>query len=296
MYTLEKYPSITTVGQISQLEKWLALSDELPTALVDKVDDAFSIFDDLVHNPKFKTAFQTSAKISPIEFISISILIAVHKDHLSLAQLATAISMMREEVRQMHVDIRMNTRVGRTMIDFIKGLKPGMLKVPAGVPASTKAGAKRKRLQNDDQDDDDDQGSAKKKTPISSTPTPSTSRKNDSPADSTSTSQTATRSPRSKPPVPDRLAALRAVKQSLQNSSTLPPSGPAALRAITDSSIAAPRVPGPKQKQQSVGNTLEASLMASMSQSSRSASARPADITSDTGWTDRDHHPHLYTQ
>ncbi|KXN84304.1 hypothetical protein AN958_12768 [Leucoagaricus sp. SymC.cos] len=63
-------------------------------------------------------------KVSPIEFICITPLILVWRDKISLRAMAKVMKAMRMEVRNEHVDVRMNTGVGKAMITFLKGIKP----------------------------------------------------------------------------------------------------------------------------------------------------------------------------
>jgi hypothetical protein len=51
----------------------------------------------------------------------IVVLVATHMHSMGLSQLSAAIGGMREEVKKQHVDIRMNDRVAKTMLEYVKG-------------------------------------------------------------------------------------------------------------------------------------------------------------------------------
>jgi hypothetical protein len=124
IYTIDKYSAaFKTAPTILQLEKWL--SDDSPvTALFrKKITDTFDILVLLVHEKSTKAAFKKPAKVSPVEFILIVVLIAVWKDKMSLAELSESVGKMREDVRMYHSDIRMNSKVTKTMLDFMRGLR-----------------------------------------------------------------------------------------------------------------------------------------------------------------------------
>ena len=144
---------------ILQLEKWLNLQDPFSSDFKAKVSDAYRIFAELVQDKKFNKVFKKPAKVSPVEFTTIGLLVFAHKDTLTMAQLSDAIAKMRDNVRGTYVDIRMNSRVMKTMIDFIKSLQmpkiPGDTGGPAGATGST-ANLKRKRTEQHHESEDED--------------------------------------------------------------------------------------------------------------------------------------------
>ena len=66
--------------------------------------------------------FQMPEKVAPIEFVMIVVLVAVHMQSMSLTQLSEAIGAMRRDVRVQHVDIRLNNRVAKSLLTFVKDL------------------------------------------------------------------------------------------------------------------------------------------------------------------------------
>lgn len=124
IYSIDKHSTaFKTAPTILQLEKWLSDDSPVTAAFRKKITDTFDILVILVHEKSTKTAFKKPAKVSPVEFILIVVLIAVWKDKMSLAELSESIGKMREDVRVYHSDIRMNTKVTKTMLDFMRGLK-----------------------------------------------------------------------------------------------------------------------------------------------------------------------------
>jgi hypothetical protein len=149
-----------------QLENWLNLGNYLRSDLRAKILDSYRIFAELVQNPKLNNVFKKPAKISPVEFTTIALLIFVHKDTMSMAQLSAAIAKMREDVRATYEDIVMCSELQDTMIDFIKSLMmakiPAITGGPTGVAGST-AGLKRKRAKQqsdgeEEREEKDDKG------------------------------------------------------------------------------------------------------------------------------------------
>ncbi|KAF8808804.1 hypothetical protein BYT27DRAFT_7188278 [Phlegmacium glaucopus] len=260
IYCMEKISGNLKGVTMVQLEKWLNLQDPFPPDFRAKILDAYRIFAELVQDPKLNKVFKKPAKVSPVEFMTIGLLVGVHKDTLTMAQLSAAIAKMREDVRAAYVDIRMNSRVMKTMIDFIKSLKmakiPGDTGGPAGATGST-AGLKRKRAEQqseseegeekDDNEKRGKQGDQKPKPKKNSTttsnakssgsgpvaPTPKASLPSRVKAEPGPSPVVPTQVP--KPSPPDRMAALRRAKatvtQQQQQYSALPAVPPALSNA-----------------------------------------------------------------
>ncbi|TEB24117.1 hypothetical protein FA13DRAFT_1669587, partial [Coprinellus micaceus] len=117
--------SLKTVPSVMQLEKWLTDEEEVGDAFERRVREAFAIFGEVVEDRKLgRVAGTVPAKVSPLEFIFTAVLIAVHKDKMGKEELAGAVGGMRRDVRERHVDVRLNSRVGKTMLDYLKALEP----------------------------------------------------------------------------------------------------------------------------------------------------------------------------
>jgi hypothetical protein len=220
LFSMAMYPGLKGVPSISQLEKWLSNPEELPSKFCENAHLTYRVFQELVRDPKFSTPFRKPTKVSPIEFILATLLISLFKDKLTLVQLSEALGGLRDGVRREHVDIRMNARVSKTMLDYIRGLK--INKLPSE-PASVTVDRKRKRNPLDDSIN----GPPKSRPKISVAPQSSSSRRSVSPDIPLAARQHLGHhmhyAPLPPPPpplppptvAPDRLAALRAAKQNI---------------------------------------------------------------------------------
>ncbi|KAI0808252.1 hypothetical protein C8Q74DRAFT_1188435, partial [Fomes fomentarius] len=119
VFLISNHPS-TSFPTSPGLEKWLMSAVEVPKTLHDAVLDTFQIFIALVKNKKYNTAFQKPARVSPVEFTMIGVLIYLYKGKYSLMQLSSAIWQMRADIRKRFQDIRANSKVTKAMFDFLK--------------------------------------------------------------------------------------------------------------------------------------------------------------------------------
>ncbi|OBZ72931.1 hypothetical protein A0H81_07184 [Grifola frondosa] len=277
VYNIEKWPGINTLASLNQVQKWLQQPEELDEHFCDKIHATFRIFVALAKDSQYNKCFKLSGvkKVSPVEFMAASLLIAAYKNKLTFAQLSEAIILMRKEVRASEVDIRMNTRVVKPMVAFIKNLKVSQLTPSDGEPAAAKhVVVKRKRTVDTDMDVDEEDELATDETPparatTSSQTAASSSSSHLPPATSTRSSTQASEAvPRSNmaSPLPqaptasaashalpaspaplDRLAAVRAAKLARlgQPIPRVPPSEPAALRLAHERRQASTHTPDP---------------------------------------------------
>ena len=178
-----------------ELEKLLNLQDPFSSDSKAKISDAYRIFAELVQDRKLNKVFKKPARVSPVEFTTIGLLVFVHKDTLTMAQLSDGIAKMRDDVRATYVDIWMDSGViKKTMIDFIKSLRmpkfPGDTGGPASATGNT-AGLRRKRTvqrheSEDEEDNEETDGQSpkvKKKCATESNMKPSSSRIGSSPSE-----------------------------------------------------------------------------------------------------------------
>ncbi|KAF5366443.1 hypothetical protein D9758_009744 [Tetrapyrgos nigripes] len=115
----------------------LGVSDDL----AQNVRDTYDILGSLARTEGLNKVFHQVNKVSPIEMMCLSLLIFVHgvlpKGNtrlglpLTLEQLSETIGNMQDDARATHKDIRMNVRVGTTMVEFIQKIR-----VTARVPPS----------------------------------------------------------------------------------------------------------------------------------------------------------------
>ncbi|KAH6894821.1 hypothetical protein BKA70DRAFT_1570624 [Coprinopsis sp. MPI-PUGE-AT-0042] len=161
LYLLERWgPTLKTIGTVLQLDKWLAATTRLYPSFKADMQDTFNIFSELTQNGAYNKCFKNPGKVSPIEFIGISVLIGALRMKLTMKQLGSVIGVLRSGLREVHVDVRMNGRVAKTVLDLTRGMKPSELTQDAGpVAAKRKVGsAKRKRRVESDDEDEDEEG------------------------------------------------------------------------------------------------------------------------------------------
>ncbi|KAL0947905.1 hypothetical protein HGRIS_010540 [Hohenbuehelia grisea] len=218
VFCIVRYPSgIRNAGTMPQLEKWLASTDPLPLTTMDMIKETFRVFVQLVSDKQLNKVFHKPEKIAPLEFICIPILIAMKRESMTPAQLAATIGRMREDVRNVHDDIRMNDRVSKTMLNFIASIQGPTAIVPEHAAAAS-VGDKRKRAKDDETSTSDGSGpgpskahKAKAKAKPKASPAAAKS-------STSASSMTATI------PGPDRMAALRTAKGMVQQQNA--PSSP----------------------------------------------------------------------
>lgn len=238
LYCISKYPSLQSVGTVLQIEKWLhnptrrakskkkASDDEDLTKdelFLSCIHDTFRVFSQLVGDPDLCPIFlQSGWRVSPVEFITICLLISVEKDKLQLRALAEKLGRMREVVREEHVDIRMNARVSKTLLDFVKGIDSQV---------QSTSGTKRKLEEEDVVVPPSKQQKRAETLPVLS---PAVGSHNQIHFVNPSMLSAPTSLPPPPRPtvIPDRLAALHDAKKSISNPPPprIPPTAPAALR------------------------------------------------------------------
>ncbi|KAJ3816850.1 hypothetical protein F5880DRAFT_1466559, partial [Lentinula raphanica] len=121
--------SVKSVGTSNQLKRWLESDAQTPIApeFSRVVKRTFAIMVELTAN--YPEPFSLYPKVSPVEFIGVLTLIYVHGiipsagKQLTSAELSAAFTQMRQVLRHEHHDVRLNDRVGKTIIGFIKTYK-----------------------------------------------------------------------------------------------------------------------------------------------------------------------------
>jgi hypothetical protein len=272
LQAIDKYSTnASSFGSMPQLEKWLTQSSEPTSEFRDKIHNTYNVLRDLAHDKSLNQVFNTPTKMSPIEFIMISVLVAAHKDKLTPSQLSVAIGQMRAHARTKHVDIRMNGRVGKTMIEFIKEFKAGKSQGGNGGESAgslAKAEKKRKRSEKLNVNEDEDVVMEPPPSPKDVRPprTVQVPRKISAPSASEATARSATGAPGNG--TSDRLAAIRAAKDKLASK---PIPLPAAAPAVQQASLNSPTS---STKPKTESNPLESALMTRMNASLSIASNR----------------------
>ena len=201
LFCIDQLPEFVQ-GTTMQVEKWLAQTAGPSEATKVKIHDTFRIFRDLAKDRQLKAPFKKPLRVAPVEFVMIGVLIATHKETLSLPQLSEAIGLLRTETRNVHEDVRGNAKVFKTMYNVIsKKVKAMASKNTPGttVDTSSKPGKRKRDVDSDEESSDDGDGgddmeyrpkSAKTRVPPSQTtaqsklPTPATNHENEVPSSS----------------------------------------------------------------------------------------------------------------
>lgn len=153
--------AVNSIGTLSAAKKWLSDRSEVTPAFRKEVIETLRTFEALLDEEYAdRGAFTDPPKVAPIEIICIIALISFYKDKLTMEELSDAIRDMRADVRQKHEDVRMNSRIGKTMMTYIHNINPGQ----GGATFSGGATGKRKRSEEEDVKP----SSPKKRTPPAS--------------------------------------------------------------------------------------------------------------------------------
>ncbi len=160
-------PGITT------LHKWLEEADAFSDATSASLHQTFQIFVWLSEDKQCSKCFnlekdRKKLKVSPLEFIASAVLINTYKSKLTLKQLSEAIRNMRNDVRSVEQDIRLNTRCVRIVMTFIKGLKASSMKSDPDNPVATVAIKKlfKPKTKVDEDSEEEEQTKTPAKKPV----------------------------------------------------------------------------------------------------------------------------------
>ena len=94
IFCMEKTQAIS---KASPLSNWrygsiFKLQNPFSFDFKEKISDAYRIFAELVHDQKLNKVVKKPDRVSPVEFTMIRLLVFVHKDTLTMAQLPDAIA------------------------------------------------------------------------------------------------------------------------------------------------------------------------------------------------------------
>lgn len=158
VYAIQKWKSITTPPSPTQLTAFLQQHEDIEDSFRTRVRQTLSIFVALARDEEHQKAFHLAKakKVAPVEFMMTCVLISAFKDKLTMSQLSEAILELRKDVRKVEQDIRMNGRIVKHMLNFIKALKPSSLKPDPGHPMAahvvTIPRRKRPKVEDDSSD------------------------------------------------------------------------------------------------------------------------------------------------
>lgn len=127
---MEKLPE-TAFPSAALLDKYLQRKTPPSKSFKDRTSDVFTAFRELVMSKPHNRCFTKPTRVSPAEFITAAVLIEQKMKVLSMSQISQAITLMREDVRSQHSDIRANTRCMKTMLSFITKDFPAFKKIGA---------------------------------------------------------------------------------------------------------------------------------------------------------------------
>ncbi|KAF5389281.1 hypothetical protein D9757_003402 [Collybiopsis confluens] len=117
-------------GTLQQVEKWLAGAEDFTKDIKAQIRETYDIYVKIATSSKYREPLFAYKKVSPLEMIFIPLLIFIHgvippsESRLSLKKLSMQISDLRSFVRKNNTDVRMNARVGKSMMEYIKQLEP----------------------------------------------------------------------------------------------------------------------------------------------------------------------------
>ncbi|KAI0781688.1 hypothetical protein BC629DRAFT_578024 [Irpex lacteus] len=173
IYLIEKGGTSMAAPGITTLHKWLEEADAFSDATSASLHQTFQIFVWLSEDKQCSKCFnlekdRKKLKVSPLEFIASAVLINTYKSKLTLKQLSEAIRNMRNDVRSVEQDIRLNTRCVRIVMTFIKGLKASSMKSDPDNPVATVAIKKlfKPKTKVDEDSEEEEQTKTPAKKPV----------------------------------------------------------------------------------------------------------------------------------
>ncbi|KAI0290352.1 hypothetical protein BC826DRAFT_1106481 [Russula brevipes] len=142
-------PAAQRVPTTAKLEKWLAAPDEGPTAAFqDAVGAVLDRLLDLACSSALDAPFRRfKAKVSPVEFVFIGVLLYVMRHGYTITEQSRAAFILRRDIRKAHVDVRFNARVAADCWRIIDAIENGDVDIePPGSANPPIAKGKRKSL------------------------------------------------------------------------------------------------------------------------------------------------------
>lgn len=118
LFSIAHLPNLVQATSL-KLSKWVDKIDGPDPLLREKIIKTFRIFRDIAKDKELKVPLEQPARVAPIEFVTIAVLVAIFMERFSLADLSRAIHALRSEARKQHADIRTNSKVFKTISDTI---------------------------------------------------------------------------------------------------------------------------------------------------------------------------------
>ncbi|KAI0262274.1 hypothetical protein BGY98DRAFT_735399 [Russula aff. rugulosa BPL654] len=115
VYCCAGLPATQRIPTAAKLEKWLTSQDESPSAAFKyAMADVLGRLWELACSEELDAPFRLfKAKVSPVEFVYIGVLLYIMRQGFSTAEQSRAVFVLRRDIRKAHVDVRFNSRVAR---------------------------------------------------------------------------------------------------------------------------------------------------------------------------------------
>ncbi|TDL26229.1 hypothetical protein BD410DRAFT_895640 [Rickenella mellea] len=155
IYCYDKLPT-RTEPTVAKLEQWFVRADGPSQELKAAIEKVLVAYWTIASANRLNAAFkQVKKRVAPVEFVYIGVLLAVLED-CDIDHKAKEVHNLRKYVRQIHKDVRANTRVVKTLWDYIETAQANTLQLVGNGPSSTLGTPGKKRRKRGSDDDDDD--------------------------------------------------------------------------------------------------------------------------------------------
>ncbi|KAF8493941.1 hypothetical protein F5888DRAFT_699674 [Russula emetica] len=147
VYCCAGLPATQRIPTAAKLEKWLNSQDERPSAAFKyAMADVLGRLWELASSKELDAPFrQFKAKVAPVEFVYIGVLLYVMRQGYAVAEQSRAVFVLRRDIRKAHVDVRFNSRVAADCWSLIDAIENGEIYIEQP-PSSATANWKRKSL------------------------------------------------------------------------------------------------------------------------------------------------------
>ncbi|KAF8274630.1 hypothetical protein EI94DRAFT_1712759 [Lactarius quietus] len=138
VYCCAGLPAAQRIPSTAKLEKWLMAPDERPSsAFRDAIGLVLGLLWEIAGSTEHDAPFRCfKAKVSPVEFVFIGVLLYTMRNGYTLAEQSRAAFVLRREIRKKHVDVRFNARVAAHCWRLIDEIENGELNIEPPVSAT----------------------------------------------------------------------------------------------------------------------------------------------------------------
>ncbi|KAF5387771.1 hypothetical protein D9615_000478 [Tricholomella constricta] len=146
-------PDTEQIPTAQKMEKWISRVDMPAVKFMTDIETVLRDFWNIASNDKLNSGLKKiGSRLAPVEFIFIGVLLFVLRK-LSLEERATAITALRQTIREQYKDIRINSSVCKSLWAIVRDLQNNPSKMVSRTNGDTK-GKKRKKYDTDDEDDE----------------------------------------------------------------------------------------------------------------------------------------------